>query len=219
MRHFRAAALAALAATCHYLIFESCAVAEENERPSPVTNPHYLIELAPFVRLPAIRRELRVNDVQVFDLAFIEQEAKQRFEKFKEQYIPLATPQERRDRFLQYRADETLFRQFADAVLIPDQLNRLKQLASQYVTRDPGDGFGILGREMKKELGITDEQAKALREKSTAVAEQLQLREAELKLELEKLRAKLRAELVESLDPAQRESLKRLWGDLVPIPQ
>ena len=184
-----------------------------------MTNAHYLIELAPFVRLPAIRRELKVNQVQVFDLEFIEQEAKQRFEKFRRERNPLATPEESRDRFLQYRADETLFRHFADAVLTPDQLNRLKQLASQHVTREPRDCFGVLGREMKEELHITDEQAKALREKSAAVAEQLQLREAELKLELEKLRTKLRAEVVESLDLEQRARLKELWGDLLPIPQ
>lgn len=199
------------------LIIVSNAGADEKERPSQVTNPHRLLELAPFVRLPAVQDELKLTDTQIANVDFFVQEANRQFDRYKEDHRRQGRPDERGAVWPEFSIGRTLNRQVTDSVFSSDQLNRLKQLASQHVTRNPKGAFGILSPALKKELSVTDEQAKELREKSAVMDDQLKAREAELKLELEKLRTKLRAELVQTLEPAQRDSLKRLWGELVPI--
>jgi len=219
MKVFQLTALGVLALTYQCFDTDNRAVADENGPPTPISNPHHLFELGPFVRLPAVRKELQLTDEQIVDVDVFAQILKERFEKFTEQQTGLESAEDGKALFLRFCADQALFRGLADAVFNPVQLNRLKQMASQHVTRNPRGSFGVLGTEMRKELGITADQAKTLDEKSARMAEQLQRREAELKLELEKLRTKLRAEVVESLDPDQRAKLKGIWGELVPIPQ
>lgn len=83
-----------------------------------------------------------------------------------------------------------------DAILLPHQKNRLKELAAQYSMRGVG---GILRGPVAEELGISEQQEEQLREKAQ-----------ELRQELEK---KLQAELIKELTPAQQGKLKQLMGE------
>jgi ribosomal protein L29 len=176
-----------------------------------------MVELAAAARLPAIQKELQLSADQIGKVGLIENLMKERFEKYAQGWDQ--PHEESRVCYLNLVEEMHQIWSLTSTALSAGQIERLKQLARQHATRDPRCAFSLIAPELKKELVITDDQAKALREKSAAMAERLNAREAELKLELEKLRVKMRAELVHSLDPTQREVVKRLWGELVPIPQ
>src|SRR4030095_2234237 len=177
MKLIQAMRLAVLLVACQFLDTGNHVVAEEDGRPTTIFNPHHLIELGPFIRLPSVRKELQVTDQQIGDVEFIERLSKDRFEQYKEQVSRPEWSDEHRALYLGFQADQSLFRAQSDAVFRPDQLNRLKQLASQHVTRGPVESFGLLTPSIKKELGITGQQAKTLYEKSAVMADQLQRRE------------------------------------------
>jgi DNA anti-recombination protein RmuC len=197
----------------------SWAFADEKGNPSVISNPHRGLELDQFVHLSAVRNDIQLTEEQVGKINAIAELIRNRLKRYEFEQTMRDAEVDGIALYQGLRHDLDLFHALAEAALSPEQLARLKQLASQHLTRNPRGAFGLLSPAMKKELNITDDQARALHEKSGAMAEQLRQREEELKLELEKLRTKMRAELVESLNPQQKESVKRLWGPLVPIPQ
>lgn len=204
-------------ASLSFLLTSVAALAEEPPRPTVIDNPHHLIELAPLLRIPAIRREMNFTERQIIHLETVEAQAKQEAENYKLRTFSADNQDQRREAYLQWRSEQLTLRFQGDSLFSPDQLSRIKQLASQYVTRFPGNGFGLLSEDMQQHLKLTTEQTAAIRQKSVAIEQQLKDREAELKFELEKYRTSLRAELVESLQPDQRDKLKLLWGELTPI--
>jgi len=207
------------AAACFYIIHSAVPLlAEEPARASWVTNPHHFVELAQFVQIPAIRRELELTDAQVSELQVLDKEAKHRFEDFKSQIFRSESAEERTAAFRPYQTDRDFMRLRVDAVLSPAQLIRLKQLAIQYTTRHPGDGFGLLDeRLLGKVVPLNEDQAAAVRRKSAVYEKQLRARETELMTELETLRNNLRTELMKELEPEQQAKLRDLWGGLIPI--
>jgi hypothetical protein len=226
MKLFRLAAIVAFVVTCDCVNSTTAVIAQE-QRATAVFNPHRLVELGQFVRLPVVREQLQLTDDQIAVIDVHSEGLKQRTEEFTKR---TKIVEDKRASYILFREEETLIRRLMDGVFSPDQLTRLKQLASQHVTRRALGSFGLLTPSIKNELGITSAQEKMLDEKSSIMADQLKRREVEMALELEKLRTKqrtdlevlrtkMRAELVESLNPEQREAVKRLWGELVPIPQ
>ena len=204
-------------ASLSVLLTSVAALAEEPPRPTVIDNPHHLIELAPLLRIPAIRREMNFTERQIIDLETIEAQAKQESENYKLRTLSSDNQDQRREAYLQWRSEQLTLSFQGDSLFSPDQLSRIKQLASQYVTRFPSNGFGLLSQDMQQHLHLTTEQSATIRQKSAVIEQRLKAREAELKLELEKFRTSLRAELIESLDPDQRDKLKLLWGELTPI--
>jgi hypothetical protein len=217
MKAIRAAVLGALAFFALGLISVEPGLAEEKEAPAKTLNIGEMLELAAAARLPAIQKELQLSADQIGKVGVIENLLKERFERYAQGWD--RPSEDSRARYLNLVEDMQQIWSLTFTALLPGQVARLKQLASQHATRNPRAAFGLLSPEMKKELVITEEQSKALRERTVAMTEQLSAREAELKLELEKLRVAMRAELVDSLDPMQKEAVKKLWGELVPIPQ
>jgi len=204
---------------CQYMAPRQ-AMAQDKEHPSVTVNPQNLLEqFAPFARIRTVRDDVNLNDVQIHDLDQIDQEAKKTFEQLREQLPVFRTAEQGKALWDWYESTRMGLRLQADAILKPEQLARFKQLASQHITRDPKRSFGLLARDMREKLALSDEQVQDLRDKSRVLDERLKRREAELKLELEQTRVQLRKELIESLKPEQRAALQEVWGELVPIPQ
>ena len=179
-----------------------------------MTDPQKHIDLAKFVQTPSIRRELSLNEAQINELTAIEAEMKEHIQEIMREMRTLDN-EERKGAMQEIQDELELSRKLCADVLSPEQLVRAKQLALQFISRGPLNGFGLLGKAMMKELDISEEQANQLRERSAAIEKQLTTREAEMKAELEALRVKLQEELINSLKAPQRAKAKALYGDLI----
>lgn len=93
-----------------------------------------------------------------------------------------------------------------EEVLLPHQIERLKQVALQKHMQNAGTASALISEQVAEALGI-DEQQK----------ERLQKRAEEIKADMEKKMAKLREDakndLLMELTPTQREQLKEMVGD------
>jgi len=216
MSSIRATGFAFFAIACLAMSFWSDAEAQENAPPSQVTDPQKHVDLAKFARLPSVRRELKLTEAQISELAAIEEETKKRVSDVLRE-VPKLEGDDRKAAFRELQEQIALSKKLCVEVFSQDQLQRAKQLALQFISRSSGNGFGILTPAMTKELTITDAQAQAVREKSDEIAQRLKTREAEMKIQLEALRIKLQTELIDSLDPVQRGRLKSLFGELVTL--
>jgi hypothetical protein len=91
-------------------------------------------------------------------------------------------------------------------LLLPHQIDRLKQVALQKQMDRSGAAGALTSSEVAEQLGITDEQK-----------ERLKKREKEIKEELAKkvvqLREEARQELLQELTAKQREQLKQMTGE------
>jgi hypothetical protein len=163
-----------------------------------------------------------LTEGQVKELVVLDMEAKER----KEDYLMRATHcgaepegnELRRMLYLTYRTDSELLQMRRDSVFEGTQLGRLKQLASQHLTNDPKRAFGLLSHDVEKQLNLTADQRNTFKVKSASMAERLVERERELRLELDKLRAEMRKELMGTLNQPQQATLQKLWGNVVPVP-
>src|SRR4030095_9296130 len=218
MNSLRETTFSLVAKSCLVMSFSigAAAHAEEDAPISQVTDPHKHVDLAKFVRVPSVRRELKLTEAQVTELAAIEEETKKRVSDLLRD-IPKLEGEERKAVFREIQEEIELSKTLSTRVFSEEQLQRAKQLALQFISRSSGSGFGILTPAMMKELKITDAQAQVVREKADEIAERLKTREAEMKSELEALRIKLQTDLIDSLDPMQRGRLKSLLGALVTL--
>lgn len=91
-------------------------------------------------------------------------------------------------------------------LLLPNQQDRLKQIALQMHMKNSGASTAITNRVVAEALGMTPEQTKNLKAKS----EELNKKLGE---EIEELKVRMKNELLAELTPAQREILKELKGD------
>ena len=95
----------------------------------------------------------------------------------------------------------------ANDVLLPHQVARLKQLLVQNQTRRSGGASsGTLPPTLVEELGITDEQMEALKEKAEEVRKKMDEKIA-------KIRKQAEEEILSVLDSDQRAKYKELVGD------
>ena len=99
------------------------------------------------------------------------------------------------------------FDQKANAELLPHQVTRLKQLVAQSQNRRGGGvSGGQIPDSMVEELGITEEQLAAMKEKAEKVR-------ADLTEKMNKLRTQAEDEILSVLDAAQREKYKEMVGE------
>jgi Spy/CpxP family protein refolding chaperone len=108
---------------------------------------------------------------------------------------------ERRAKFDEFRANAT---KEVEAVLLPQQRERLKQLMVQSSARFSRSPGGI-NDTLATELGITDAQKEALRKKAEEV-------QADLDKKLTKLRDEARTEILSVLTSDQRSKLEKMMG-------
>jgi len=216
MAVIRASGWAIVALAYFALDLSTHAGAQENAAPSPVTDPQKHVDLAKFVQMPAVQRELKLTEPQITELVAIEAETKKHISTILRGLSKLEGD-EKKAAFQDIQEELDLSRKLCADVFSPEQLHRAKQLALQFISRGPGNGFGILSNAMIEELKVTNEQAQTVRQKSAEIEQQLKTRDAEMKKEREALRIKLQSALIESLEPAQRARVKSLFGELISL--
>lgn len=91
-------------------------------------------------------------------------------------------------------------------LLLPQQIDRLKQIAFQTHMKQAGAANALANKKIKEALGLTDEKIKELKEKSKELNKKL----AE---DIEELKAKMKEELLGELTSEQREKIKSLTGE------
>ena len=91
------------------------------------------------------------------------------------------------------------------SILLPNQQDRLQQVARQMRIKQQGTANSLTGK-LAEELGISAEQKKRIRDKSKELQQRLEEQIAEL-------RAKAKKELLEELTAEQQDKLTELIGD------
>ena len=93
-----------------------------------------------------------------------------------------------------------------NGVLLPHQIERLKQIRMQSILRRRSLIEVITSDPVKSELEITDDQSSDLKAKEKEIEEELQR-------EIAELREKARKKLLSSLRPTQQEAVEKMIGD------
>ena len=97
-----------------------------------------------------------------------------------------------------------------DKILLPHQIERLKQIDLQTKVRQRG-ASALTSGDLAKTLNLTDEQREKLEKRSAEVQEELQVKIRELQLDARK-------KIVEVLTPEQQAQLQKLMGDQFDLP-
>ena len=151
-------------------------------------------DLMNLLRNEMVQKELDLVDEQVEEIESVMEEMwsemRERMGKMRD--IRDLTPEERRDRYADIRKEmddrRSKYQEEIDEVLLPNQLERLKQIGVQSRARRYGDGsIGVLqNKEFLAELGIDEETQEKLAKKTEEVLEKLQKQVVELRKKAEK---------------------------------
>lgn len=155
-----------------------------------------------------VRKELEIVDEQVDKLTELRdklrEEMRSQFQGFRD-----LSEDERRSRFeemrgkMEERAKE--MQKEVDEILLPQQRERLAQISLQQRLQRAGTVDGLTSGELADELGITEEQKKAMQEAAQAA-------EKELQEKIAKARAEARDKILETLTTEQKEKIKKMLG-------
>ncbi len=91
-------------------------------------------------------------------------------------------------------------------ILLPHQIERLKQISLQSEMKMRGDSAALTGKKLAEALDIDDEQKKKIEEKAKELKTQLQK-------DIEKLKEKARSVLLDELSSEQRKKLESMLGE------
>ena len=91
-------------------------------------------------------------------------------------------------------------------ILVPHQLDRLKQISFQRNEKFAGASGALLGKEIAEQLGISDEQKEKIKQRAAELKKEMDAKVAELQ-------EKMRRELLNELTSEQREKLEELRGE------
>lgn len=97
-------------------------------------------------------------------------------------------------------------REKMQGVLLPHQVDRLKQVAFQTHMKQAGAEGALTSEKIAEELGITEEQIERLKKRSKEI-------KAKLAEDMEKLKEKAQQDLLKELTPDQRAKIKEMTGD------
>jgi Spy/CpxP family protein refolding chaperone len=161
----------------------------------------------------SVRRELELTDEQSGKLRDIQdglrEEIQSQAQGFNFGDLRDLSEEERQHRFAEFRKrrDEITAKsqKEVDQVLLPNQRERLKQLAVQQQIRFQGVQGALAAGTLAEKLNVTDEQKEKLAEKAREVHKKLQ--EA-----IEKARQEAQDEIVSVLSPEQQAQLKEMMG-------
>ncbi len=96
-----------------------------------------------------------------------------------------------------------------DRILLPEQQQRLRQVALQLQMQKAGPTEALLSPAVLRSLAISEAQAQVLREKLLKIEEEYRQQLVELEIEKEK-------KILAQFTPAQQEKLKSLIGAMLP---
>jgi len=97
-------------------------------------------------------------------------------------------------------------REQMQSVLLPHQVERLKQVAFQTHMKRAGAAGALTSAEVAEKLGMTEEQIERLKKRSQEI-------KTKLAEDMEKLKEKAQQELLMELTPDQRAKVKEMTGD------
>lgn len=93
-----------------------------------------------------------------------------------------------------------------EGLLLPDQIQRLKEVALQTKMKRAGTVNALGSEEVAEALGLTEEQIEKLREKSKKLAD-------DVRKEIEAVRERARKKLLSELTDEQQEKLEEMMGE------
>ncbi len=93
-----------------------------------------------------------------------------------------------------------------EGLLLPQQLNRLKQISLQQRIKNGGANNTLRDKEVMEKVGLTDEDVEQLQKKADELNEKLQV-------SIEKMRADMQKELLGTLTKEQQSKLEELRGE------
>ena len=155
---------------------------------------------------PDIRKEIELVDDQAEELKRINAEFSR---KLSEQFQSITNgnleslDKDRIQDLLKQLNQEK--RERMESVLLPHQLDRLKQVALQMNMKSRGTARALQS-ELAKELDITEEQVRRLKEREKQLNQELQEK-------IRQWKEDARKQLLEELTPQQRTKLNQLLGD------
>ena len=93
-----------------------------------------------------------------------------------------------------------------EEILLPEQLERVRQLAYQVQVAQVGLGEALVNGKLGQEIGVFEDQKQNLTDRAAKI-------EAEARAAILKIRAEARAKLFKELSPEQRKKAEELLGD------
>jgi hypothetical protein len=158
----------------------------------------------------AVQKELDIVDDQMERVREIQKEQGEAFRNMfsgMRDKIREMDDEERQQAFGEIRekmqASNEEFNKKVHDVLLPEQVQRLKQIQAQM--ENQRGGLGSVSDSLTKELGITDEQKSAMKEKADQVRK-------DLTEKLTKLRQQAQDEILSVLDPEQQKKYREMMG-------
>lgn len=98
------------------------------------------------------------------------------------------------------------------AALLPEQLQRLKQIRMNLIVVKDGATYGLNNREFLEELGLTDAQRGEIDAKAAEVQKVVQEKVKKLQAEIDKIKLEARDDVIQILTPDQRKKYLDLVG-------
>jgi Spy/CpxP family protein refolding chaperone len=161
-----------------------------------------------------VQQELQLVDEQKDKVRDIVEGSR---DKFREVFSNMAeetrdlSEDERRAKFREkFESVNTEIEKELGKVLLPHQMDRLKQIDLQTRVRYRGAG-ALTSGDLAKALNLTEEQREKLEKKQAEVQEELQTKIRELQLEA-------REKVIAVLTPEQQAQLKKMLGDQFDLP-
>ncbi len=93
-----------------------------------------------------------------------------------------------------------------EEILLPEQLDRIRQLAYQIEVSQEGLGESLVNGRLGREIGVHDDQKQSLTDRAAKI-------EAEARQAILEIQAAARAKLFKELTPEQRKQAEELLGD------
>ena len=156
---------------------------------------------------PSVQKDLELVGDQLEKVRKLQKEHNRKiqdhFKGFKDGSINLNNMEDLRSSMEELKAKQ---REELNKLLLPQQVDRLKQIAFQTHMRQSGTANALASKKIAEELGLSNEQVKALKDK----AKELKKKLAE---DIEKLKEKLKEELLSDLTSEQREKIKAMTGE------
>jgi hypothetical protein len=154
---------------------------------------------------PAIQKELELLDAQRDQLAQVQQEFGTEMRAKLDETMKAGdkNPEAMRDFIKDVNQRK---KQRISEILLPHQIDRLRQISLQSNVNSMGLSQALFSKTLMDELKIKPEQKEALQKKADELNKDFEKKVAELK-------SAMREELMDVLDPEQRDQLTKLLGD------
>ncbi|MFN0018938.1 MAG: hypothetical protein ACKVP0_11810 [Pirellulaceae bacterium] len=140
-----------------------------------------------------------LNDVQVINREFAAQ-------------IGKTPPQEQSQLIKSFKEKIAKAEEELASILLPAQLERLRQIRMNLVARNDGATFGLKNREFLELLDLTPEQKAKVAAKAAELSKLVEEKVKKLQAEIEKVKLEAREEVFQVLTPEQRKKYLDLVG-------